>query len=670
MPLPSGTRLGAYEVLSQIGAGGMGEVYKGRDPKLARLVAIKVLPAHLAASGDQLARFEREARAVAALNHPNILGIYDFGREGQTAFAVMELLEGETLRERLRAGAMAPRKALEIAQQIADGLASAHARGIVHRDLKPENVFLTREGRVKVLDFGLAKQVHEWMGGDAADQDLSTQAVGVANAGTEAGVVLGTVGYMAPEQVRGLPADHRSDVFAFGAVLYEMLSGRRAFAGESAVQTLHAILVDGPAGLSGTRAQISPALERLVFHCLEKEPESRYQSFKDLSFELQSLSTTSSFPAPLAKARVARGRWGWLAAGVAVSIALGLLLWALDWPPFRPPAQPTFQRLTFRRGNVTRARLVPGERSIVYTANLDGRGYDTYLAVPGSPESRSLGLPNAQIRSVSTKGELAIVLAKVTGAGILARMPMFGGAPRELLEDVSGADWAPDGQELAAVHWVNGRARLEYPIGTVWCDLPHGADVLRISPSGQEVAWVEVAQGVSRIQVLDRGGRRWTLPLGAGSISGLAWAEDGRSLITSWGPNKLEHSLWQVPLQGTARLLLRIPKGLNFMDADAQGRVLVEVSSDREETLLQTGDAPPRDISWMTDSVVVAVGQDGEPILYWGRGEASGPRGASGSGGSRRWIRFASEMARRWASSHPMAGGCPPGRARRTMPLP
>lgn len=308
MPLDPGTRLGPYDVLSQIGAGGMGEVYKARDPKLDRFVAIKVLPSNLAQSGDLLARFEREAKAVAALNHPNILGIYDFGRDGTQAYAVMELLEGESLRERLKAGPISPRKVIEFAQQIAEGLAAAHARGILHRDIKPENIFLTREGRVKVLDFGLAKQLPDWVGGagsqpsSGANTDLvgQTHLPTLATSGsgeprTAAGMFMGTVGYVSPEQVRGETTDHRSDIFAFGTVLYEMVSGRQAFKADTSVQTLTAILQEDPPEFPPSRL-VPPALERLIFHCLEKEPLRRFQSMQDLAYDLQNLSSTSTPP--------------------------------------------------------------------------------------------------------------------------------------------------------------------------------------------------------------------------------------------------------------------------------------------------------------------------------------------------------------------------------------
>ncbi len=287
MSLSAGTRLGSYEILAPIGAGGMGEVYRARDAKLERDVAIKVLPAHLTSNTDALGRFEREAKSVASLSHPNILAIHDFGTEGGVTYAVMELLEGETLRSKLEAGALSPKQAVDFAQQIARGLSAAHEKGVIHRDLKPENVFVGRDGHVKILDFGLAKRI------EAAATDEQTSAP-TATGLTEPGTVMGTVGYMSPEQVRGLPLDHRSDIFSFGAILYELLSGKKAFARPTAADTMSAILKEDPPQLSGSSANVPPALERVMRRCLEKERGNRFHSAKDLGFAL----AEASGPAP------------------------------------------------------------------------------------------------------------------------------------------------------------------------------------------------------------------------------------------------------------------------------------------------------------------------------------------------------------------------------------
>jgi len=326
--LTPGTSLGPYKILAPLGAGGMGEVYRAHDTRLGRDVAVKVLPAELSQDPDRLARFEREAKTLAALSHPNILVIHDFGKEGEVTYAVTELLEGETLRQRLGRGALPWREAVETGAAIADGLCAAHAAGVVHRDLKPENLFITRDGRVKVLDFGLAKAQR----GPLAEIETVTS----PPPGTVAGTVLGTVGYMAPEQVRGEPADHRSDIFALGCTLYEMLTGRRAFRGTTGIETLSAILKEQPQEIVLTRPEISPELDRVVAHCLEKVPERRFQSASDLAFGLRSLLTGTVSTRPVL-AMPRRRRW-WVIAAAAVTVTVAVAV--LTWAPWRrsPPA--------------------------------------------------------------------------------------------------------------------------------------------------------------------------------------------------------------------------------------------------------------------------------------------------------------------------------------------
>ncbi len=315
--LKAGSRLGPFEIVAPLGAGGMGEVYRARDERLKRDVAIKVLPASFSTDHDRLRRFEQEAQAAGTLNHPNITAVYDIGEHDGAPYVVQELLEGQTLRAELAGGRFSPRHAIEYAQQIAHGLAAAHEKGIVHRDLKPENVFVTKDGRVKILDFGLAKLTQPEKAGPQTSLPTET-------AGTEPGVVLGTLGYMSPEQVRGKPADARSDIFAFGAILYEMLSGKRAFHGDSAADTMSTILREDPPDLSSTNRLIAPALDRIVRHCLEKNPEARFHSAHDLAFDLEALSGAEVPGAPVAVAPPTR-RLKLVAFLVGVAV-VGLLL--------------------------------------------------------------------------------------------------------------------------------------------------------------------------------------------------------------------------------------------------------------------------------------------------------------------------------------------------------
>src|SRR5436190_1649531 len=325
MSLRTGARLGRYEILSQLGAGGMGEVYRARDARLGRDVAVKVLPSSFSSDSDRLRRFEQEARAAGVLNHPNILAIYDVGTHDGSPYVVSELLEGETLRDRL-GGSSSTRKSVEYAIQIAQGLAAAHEKGIVHRDLKPENLFITRDGRVKILDFGLAKLTEPQFVG-APQTDAPTVPL---DADTGPGVVMGTAGYMSPEQVRGQRVDHRSDMFSFGAILYEMLTGRRAFHRESAVETLNSILKEDPPEFPETSRNIAPGLERVVRHCLEKNPEERFQSARDLAFDLEALSGVSVPSAAQAAVALQPVRWRpvtWWSLSVLAVLMIGLAAW-------------------------------------------------------------------------------------------------------------------------------------------------------------------------------------------------------------------------------------------------------------------------------------------------------------------------------------------------------
>ncbi|MGE5142869.1 MAG: protein kinase domain-containing protein [Acidobacteriota bacterium] len=322
MPLNPGTRIGSYEILSPLGAGGMGEVYRARDRKLDRDVAVKVLPAIVANDADSLARFEREAKVVAALSHPNILAIFDFGTQDGVAYAVTELLEGETLRGKLDSGPVSPRQAVDWALQIAKGLSAAHGRGVIHRDLKPDNVFVTKDGHVKILDFGLAKRVE----GESPDSKTSAP---TGSGHTAPGTVMGTMGYMSPEQLRGLPVDHRSDIFSFGAILYEMLSGRKAFKKDTASDTISAVLRDDPPELTQSGRNVSPALDHIVRHCLEKDRDNRFGTAKDVVFALSEASdattTVTSGGHPVASP-AGRSRIWIVAAAVLVLATAGLLL--------------------------------------------------------------------------------------------------------------------------------------------------------------------------------------------------------------------------------------------------------------------------------------------------------------------------------------------------------
>src|SRR5687768_15220452 len=472
MSLAAGTQLGPYEVMDLLGAGAMGEVYRARDTRLRRQVAVKVLPASIGNDPARLKRFEQEARAAGALNHPNIVAIRDVGHESGSPYVVSELLEGETLRERMGGMPLPPRKVMDYAIQIARGLAAAHEKGIVHRDLKPDNIFLTRDGGVKILDFGLAKLGRAPF---AASFEDSVSAAPTCDPLTEEGTVLGTVGYMSPEQVRGQNADHRSDIFSFGAVLYEMLTGQRAFKGRSAVETLNAILKEEPPQITVANPPLPPALERIVYHCLEKNPAERFQSAHDLAFDIEALSSPSgSGP----RAALLPGESPWQRARPALLAALIMALPAAGFLLARAASHhpnPEYQRLTFRRGTVYGARFSP-DGQVVYSAAWDGRKPELYARRPETPDARGLGFPMASVVGVSPSGEMALLIHDEGKPSVLARAPLAGGPPREILERVHAADWARDGGDFAVVRHVDGGLRLEYPIGTVLVSSPsvHG----------------------------------------------------------------------------------------------------------------------------------------------------------------------------------------------------
>ena len=433
MPLAPGSKLGSYEILGALGAGGMGEVYRARDPRLDREVAIKILPLGEAGGSESLRRFAQEARAAAALNHPNILAVFDTGSHGASPYIVSELLEGETLRARLNSGPLPVRRAVDYALQIARGLTAAHGHGIVHRDLKPENLLITRDGRVKILDFGLAKLTKAEFDSSGLSSEATVDSV------TGRGTLLGTLDYMSPEQCRGGTIDLRSDLFSFGAVLYEMLSGRRAFHGATTADTISSILKEEPPALSGTEEGVPPLLERIVHHCLEKDPTDRFQSARDIVFALETFPAATS-PAAPAMSSAARtltkpGR-SWsalLILGVlAVTTAAVALLFTRLHP--RPTGPPSYRQLTFRREYISAARFAPDQRTVVYSSAHTGIHTEVFSLAPNSRFPVNLGLKDADVESISPSGEMLLIqkrrdLVRNVKLGVLARVPLSGAVP-------------------------------------------------------------------------------------------------------------------------------------------------------------------------------------------------------------------------------------------------
>ncbi|MEO8430019.1 MAG: protein kinase [Acidobacteriota bacterium] len=631
MPISSGARIGPYEIVAPIGAGGMGEVYRAKDPRLGRDVAIKVLPASFSADPDRLRRFEQEARAAGVLNHPNITAVLDVGEHEGAPYVVQELLEGETLRQALAGGRLPARKAIDYAIQIAHGLAAAHGKGIVHRDLKPENLVVTRDGRVKILDFGLARMTHAEEGVSGAT-NLPT-----ATAGTEPGMVLGTLGYMSPEQVRGKPADARSDIFSFGAILYEMLAGQRAFKGDSAADTMSAILREDPPDISVTNQNVPPGLERIVRHCLEKSPEQRFHSAHDLAFDLEALSGTSAArpgtAGPDAVRAAVRFPRAWLAVSAASAIAAGILLGHLVWKPAKP-ASPSYRRLTFRRGNIGTARFAPDGRSVVYGASWEGQPIEIYTTRPEGPESTPLGVKNADLRSVSASGELAIslrehFLAGPAGVGTLATVPIGGGAPRSLAEFIEGADWTPDGKELAVARYLEGRYRLELPVGKLLYAAEHSLRAVRFSPRGDRIAMFERSPQGASLQTVDLAGKKTVLVKDGIRGQSLAWAASGEEIWFDDRGERGQFVINAVDRAGRVRTLVTLPVGMLVHDISRDGRVLVERYESQPGILgLMSGGERERSLSWFDGSSLAGLSDDGKTLLIDELGEATGRMGA------------------------------------------
>jgi eukaryotic-like serine/threonine-protein kinase len=672
MALTPGTKLGPYEIKSQVGAGGMGEVYRARDTRLSRDVALKILPDSFSRDGDRLRRFEQETQAVAALNHPNIVAIYDVGHFDSAPFLVSELLEGENLRAVINRGPIPQRKVIEYAVQVANGLAAAHDKGIVHRDLKPENLFVCRDGRVKILDFGLAKLA----GKGGVEPDGAT----MTSSHTAAGVVMGTASYMAPEQVRGESVDARTDMFAFGAVLFEMLSGKRAFQRDTPPETMTAILREDVPEITDVQPPVPPALDRIVRRCLEKGPDHRFQSAKDLAFGLESLSqiSTSSNTASQAAIESAKSAPRLKLALAAAAVVLAAALLGLGWWIGRaggaaPP--PEYRQITFRTGSVGNARFAP-DGSIVYSASWQGAPPQLYISRVGDNGSSELGLKNAELLSVSKNGELAVRLNSVHHSGYarygtLARLPLSGGSPREVLENVQDAEWAADGESMAIVRYVaeNSHWRLEYPIGKVLLDTINWISDPRISPDGKSVAFTdhEVPGGDDRgsVAIVDPDGHERKLSTGWDSVEGIQWSPSGDELWFAASDSGASDQLRAVTLGGKVRTIANVPGGMWFEDLSG-GQALMITHQQRVDIRgMPPGGKQEIDLSWLGWSELRDISRDGKKILFEEEAEGGGPnysvflRDTDGSPPVRIGEGLASAISPdgKWVVTHPLKNG-------------
>jgi eukaryotic-like serine/threonine-protein kinase len=627
MTIAAGARIGPYEVLGPLGAGGMGEVYRARDERLSRSVALKVLPEEISADTGRLERFEKEARAASSLNHPNIVTIYDIGRLQDVAYIAMELVEGRTLRELIASGPIALKRFLPLAAQIADGLAKAHAAGIVHRDLKPENVMVTKDGFAKILDFGLAKLIPSGF-----ESSEGTQLPTVTR-GTEPGTIMGTVGYMSPEQASGRPVDFRSDQFSLAAIFYEMAAGKRAFEGATPVQTLAAIIQDEPEPLASAAPRLPANLVWIIDRCLAKDPEDRYASTKDLARDLAALRdhasdisvSTAAHPMPARRFRPSKVL---LAVEAAAAVLLGALAFfagqRVQARRDRETPRPSTRTLTFRRGFLTGARFTPDGQTIVYSACWDGKPSEIFTTRVGSPESRPLGIFPAGILAISSAGEMAISLGCENRwepcFGTLARVPLAGGTPREVLEGVGSADWSPDGKELAAIHAVEGGDCIEYPIGKALYKTGGYLTFLRVSPKGDLVSFIEHHQSDDErgtVSVVDRAGRKRDLTGVWRQLIGTMWSPDGEEIFFSGNRSGEGQEHWSVNLAGRVRAVTWLP-GVD--DVSREGAVLDagdyrQMRSDIRA--LVPGASQEINLSWLAQSAVAALSRDGRSILFY-----------------------------------------------------
>jgi hypothetical protein len=622
MRFESGARLGPFEILTPLGAGGMGEVYRARDTRLDRTVAIKLLPSELLnAPGRRIERFRREARAIARVTHQHICTLHDVGEDGPAIFLVMEYVEGVTLAARLEEGPLPLALSLRVAIQIADALDHAHRHGVVHADLKPGNVMLTRDS-VKLLDFGLAKLTQR-------DEEVPIDATRSERL-TEVGFIAGTVPYMAPEQIEGRQVDGRTDIFAFGVVLFEMLSGRRPFAGDSRASLMAAIVAADPPALASLQPLVPASLERLIDRCLAKDPGDRWQTARDLAAELRWIAEAGSAattPAPVIARRPFHvAFWGGIA-GAALTAAVFAAAAASIWPE---PSVAQYLPATFRKGAVSSARFTPDGQSFVYSASWEDQPYAAFLGRPVNPDARDLQLKDARIMSISRAGDMAVLfgpqnITHTFGVRTLARIPMAGGARRDVLTGVVDADWLPGTDALAVIRdpgddrpWT-----VEFPAGTTVHEAP-AAWSLRVSPDGSRVAFFEGplmfgSAPQAMITVIDKSGRKSTVARGWAGF-GLAWAPSGTEIwftATRPFPGEFAPSLHAVSLSGVERSVYRAPDWLVLHDISADGRVLLSRNTiNISLACRQPTDTSERDLTWQLAASVKGLSPDGKTVVF------------------------------------------------------
>jgi Tol biopolymer transport system component len=623
-----GARLGPYEITGKLGAGGMGEVWRARDTRLERELALKLLPESFAADAERRDRFEREAKLLASLNHPHIATLYELERLDGHHVLAMELVEGEGLDERIAHGPIPLADAIEIALQVAEALEAAHEKGIVHRDLKPANIKLRPDGAVKVLDFGLAKA----LGPDGGERDLLHSPT-ITGHHTREGVILGTAAYMAPEQAKGIAVDKRADIWAFAVVGYEMLTGRSLFGGATTTETLSEVL-KGDIDLSTLPADTPAAVHGLLQRCLERDPKNRLRDIGEARIALTKVRDGAGEPSTAIPAQ-GRKPAVWRTAAVA-----GLVVAVAGAAYFvgtrrQAPVRLHFAPLTFQPQPIFNARFSPDGETIVFSAAVSGNTPEIFSERKDFPEPRPLGLSDDHLLAVSSRGELAILThPRFVGyhrlfVGTLARVPLGGGAPREILDGVREADWSPDGSDLAIVRRSGARDTLEFPVGRVLAETAGYFSDLRFSPDGTRIAYfvhstlwddrgVVAAVNVKtdKVSTISAGDFQ--------GLEGLAWSPDGSEVLFSADADTSTLNVFATTLAGHQRLLYSSPGDVTILDIDRSGRWLVT----HEETRLlvrvhPAGATSERDVRWHDRTGLCDVTSNGKLVLltdYTGAG--------------------------------------------------